>query len=157
MRLKSRTFILSAVALGIGVCWLMMQRRSVWEIEKETLALEQQIAAARHHAAKISGGAGGTSLSSEDAEAMAFDWTKILSQLAGSSDHRELTRLISRLADMTVGEINSALDEIGQLDLPTESRDLLAKILLPSLVAKDPEAAPDRFPLYGPDGGRRIE
>jgi hypothetical protein len=135
----------------------MMQRRSVWEIEKERLALEQQIAAARHHAAKISGGAGGTSLSSEDAEAMAFDWTKILSQLAGSGDHRELTRLISRLAGMTVGEINSALDEIGQLDLPTESRDLLAKILLPSLVAKDPEAAPDRFPLYGPDGGRRIE
>jgi len=102
--------MLSAVVLGIGVCWLVMQRRSVCEIEEETLALEQQIAAARHHGAKISGGAGGASRSAEDAEAMAFDWTKILSQLAESGDHRELTRLRNRLAGMTVGEIKPWLD-----------------------------------------------
>ncbi len=144
--LRGGTFTLSvAVVVIIGGGWLFMQQRSISTVETQTASLEKQIAATRPQSLVPPGAAMKGSTKTKDAEDMTVDWKKILLQLSGQGDRRELTRLCKRLEGMTSGEIGAAIDEIGRLDLPAESRDQLARIFLPALAAKDPEAALNRF------------
>lgn len=143
--LKSGTFKLSLVVVIIGGCWLFMQHRSISTVETETTSLEKQIATARSPSPTPPGAAKKGSRKTEDAEGRTIDWKNTLSQLSGQGDRRELTRLCKRLEGMTSREIGIAIEEIDGLELPTDSRDQLARILLPVLAAKDPEAALNRF------------
>lgn len=144
--MKVVAFILPVVGVLAGIAWLVTQEQSISSLDRETAALEKQVAAVGQQIPKAEGT---TPVISRAAAKPVFDWKKVLSQQIESSqgggDFRERIELEKKLNVMSRDEIVAALDEITTLDLPAGSRKLLENLFLHPLAARDPALALDRF------------
>ena len=140
------------VAFALVGGWIGTQRQSISTLEKESALLRNHIAAARASAAsEASPHAAKTPTGKATKEKEPIDWKKVAAQMLemrngeGMGDMRTMIRMQQRLQSMTKEEMVAALDEIGTLDLPAESRQMLEQMLIGPLVEKDPQLALTRF------------
>jgi hypothetical protein len=150
--LKPTSLLPPVIALAIAGTWLGSQHRSISTLEKESAVLRKAIAARSATSSagdSPSGRPASAAKAAKDKEPL--DWKKIAAQFdemrqsGGMGDMRTMMKFQQRLQAMTQEELVAAFDEIGSLDLPTESRQMLEQMLLGPLVQKDPELALTKF------------
>jgi hypothetical protein len=139
------------VALVIAGGWVGSQRQTISTLEQETLVLRKRLDArlAAGDAGSTPGKPAPPAKAAKDKEPI--DWKKLAGELegmnrgGGAGDMRAMMKLQKRLMSMDRDELAAALQEIGALDLPPESRSMLEGMLLGPLVQKDPEFALTTF------------
>jgi len=151
--LKTSHFILPVASLALVGAWNAVQVRSIHSVEKTGTELRGKIAVARASSmpdlagSSGSGKAGGTN---SKAGVKNRDWKELAAMLleaekGTSSDLRSQMAFQQDLRGMSRDEIIAALDDIANLGLSDEARELLENQMLDALIKQDPEYALKRF------------
>jgi hypothetical protein len=133
------------VALVIAGVWLGSQQQSLSKLETEIYLIRKSIAT-RASDMDANSSIPKLTLSKQfQKKNKPLDWKKIAPLFENSNQAnlnvRDLTDFHERLDTMTKEELVTALDEIATLDLPSQSRKIMALCLLLSLNKKDPALA----------------
>lgn len=148
--MKSLVLALPVAALVVSALWLGSQRLSLSGLQEETSLLRGYIEDARQDPAAEDTTPPDGARGKLPGKTEAIDWTKISKMVEASDDEgfperKALLALRRRLADMSSGELNAALEEIAALDLPNNARLGLESMLIGLLAQKDPETVLRRF------------
>jgi gas vesicle protein len=148
--LKTILLLPPVLSLLVVVGWVGNERRSIASLEQESAVLR------KHLASRSSGFAATDNFSNpEKPDKLAkynepIDWRSLADQISkmekdgGMGEIRTMIRLQQRIQALSTQELISALDEIGGMDLPDESRLKLEQMLIGPLCQKDPELALNR-------------
>ena len=133
--------ILALVIASIG---LGIQRKSISTLEQEVTILQNEIAARSSDTSPDSPRDKRPSPDKLAKDKQPIDWKKVTG--AQQTNHmRTMMQLRKRLQAMSNEELITALEEIGALDLPAESREYLEEALFDTLAEKDLELALNQF------------
>lgn len=150
--MKPALFLPPAAALVVAGGWLGSQRQSIAELEQESAALGERIAAARPSAPSAADPSfAARQRANSFRSGSKIDWKKVAAaQIAmqsadGAADMRTMVELQKTLRDLSTAELLAGLDEIAALDLSHEARRELESTLLGILAQKDPQLALERF------------
>ena len=139
------------VAAALVTAWLANGRGTITTLEQQSAVLRQRLAARSSTSTDDAASARPAAPAKAVAGKEPIDWKAFAAQMqemrngGGMGDMRSMIRIQQRLQAMTRDELASALDEIAALDLPEESRTMIAQMLIGPLCQKDPEFALNRY------------
>ena len=146
--MKSTSIAAPLVALLAAGAWLASQRHSIAELERQTAGLQSQLAGK----STVSSAVKRTTSIVSALDRKPIDWAEVARQLrAGEGDGflqtgLDLkTRLQEGFAGMSIGELETSLDEIAVAGLSQGDLVLLEGTIARLLLEKDPERGLTRF------------
>jgi hypothetical protein len=145
--MKPIHFLPPAVATAIAIAWIAYPYRSIAILDQQSTLLEKHLATAESEPDAVTTR---RKLASDLAKGP-IDWKQFaaafdeLNSTNGLGDRRLLERFDKRVMEMSIDELNAAMDEIAALDLSDGIRRSLESRLLSRLARLAPEATLQKF------------